>query len=103
MARVPKKKIEESLEKTLWKSADKLRKNMGAAEYKHIVLGLIFLKYISDAFEELHAKLAAGEGEYEGADPADPDEYRAENVFFVPANARWSYLQARAKLSEVGQ
>jgi len=97
------KKTEEPLEKTLWKSADKLRKNMDAAEYKHIVLGLIFLKYISDSFEELHAKLAAGEGAYEGADPEDADEYRAENVFFVPANARWSYLQARAKLPEIGK
>ncbi len=102
MARIAKK-IEEPLEKTLWKSADKLRKNMDAAEYKHIVLGLIFLKYISDAFEELHAKLAAGEEEYEGADPEDADEYRAENVFFVPANARWSWLQARAKLPEIGK
>ncbi len=104
MARTAKKpKEQEPLEKTLWKSADKLRKNMDAAEYKHIVLGLIFLKYISDAFEELHAKLAAGEGEYEGADPEDADEYRAENVFFVPANARWRYLQARAKLPEIGK
>ena len=104
MARTAKKPREqEPLEKTLWKSADKLRKNMDAAEYKHVVLGLIFLKYISDAFEELHAKLTEGEGEYEGADPEDPDEYRAENVFFVPANARWSYLQARAKLPEIGK
>ena len=63
---MPKKKEdqEESLEKQLWKSADKLRKNIDAAEYKHVVLGLIFLKYISDAFEELYAKLKAGEGEY---------------------------------------
>jgi len=53
---------EESLEKQLWKSADKLRKNIDAAEYKHVVLGLIFLKYISDAFEELYAKLKTGEG-----------------------------------------
>ena len=105
MAKAAKKKVkvEEPLEKTLWKSADKLRKNMDAAEYKHIVLGLIFLKYISDAFEELHARLASGEGEYEGADPEDADEYRAENVFFVPANARWSYLQSRAKLPEIGK
>jgi type I restriction enzyme M protein len=104
MARTAKKsKEQEPLEKTLWKSADKLRKNMDAAEYKHVVLGLIFLKYISDAFEELHSKLAAGEDEYEGADPEDADEYRAENVFFVPANARWSYLQARAKLPEIGK
>ena len=67
MARTTKKTSnQEPLEKTLWKSADKLRKNMDAAEYKHVVLGLIFLKYISDAFEELHAKLEAGEGEYEG-------------------------------------
>ena len=91
------------LEKTLWQTADKLRKNMDAAEYKHIVLGLIFLKYISDAFEELHAKLQAGKGEYEGADPEDPDEYRAENVFYVPKGARWSYLLSRAKLPEIGR
>lgn len=103
MARAAKKKAEEPLEKTLWKSADKLRKNMDAAEYKHVVLGLIFLKYISDAFEELHDKLETGEGESEGADPEDADEYRAENVFFVPANARWSYLQSRAKLPEIGK
>ena len=94
---------EEPIEKQLWKAADKLRKNIDAAEYKHIVLGLIFLKYISDAFEELHSKLKAGEGEYEGADPEDRDEYRAENVFFVPPSARWSYLQSRAKLPEIGK
>lgn len=68
-------------EQKLWLAADKLRSNMDAAEYKHVVLGLIFLKYISDAFEEHRAKLAAGEGDYEGANPEDPDEYRAENVF----------------------
>jgi type I restriction enzyme M protein len=67
------------------------------------VLGLIFLKYISDAFEELHAKLNAGEGEYADADPEDRDEYRAENVFFVPPSARWSYLQSRAKVPEIGK
>ena len=61
----------EPLEKQLWKSADKLRKNIDAAEYKHVVLGLIFLKYISDAFEELYDKLKKGEGEYAGADPED--------------------------------
>ena len=59
----------QNLEKTLWQAADKLRKNMDAAEYKHVVLGLIFLKYISDAFEELFVKLIDGEGEYKGADP----------------------------------
>lgn len=94
---------QEPIEKQLWKAADKLRKNIDAAEYKHIVLGLIFLKYISDSFEELYAKLQAGEGEYAGADPEDRDEYRAENVFFVPPSARWSYLQGRAKLPEIGK
>jgi len=94
---------EESLEKQLWKSADKLRKNIDAAEYKHVVLGLIFLKYISDAFEELYATLKLGEGEYTGADPEDKDEYQAENVFFVPQDARWSHLQAQAKQPTIGK
>jgi len=67
----------EPIEKQLWKAADKLRKNIDAAEYKHVVLGLIFLRYISDAFEYLHEKLKNGEGEYEGADPEDRDEYKA--------------------------
>jgi type I restriction enzyme M protein len=93
----------ESLEQKLWKAADKLRKNIDAAEYKHIVLGLIFLKYISDAFEQLHEKLVAGAGDYAGADPEDPDEYKAENVFFVPVEARWSALQAKAKQPKIGQ
>jgi Type I restriction-modification system methyltransferase subunit len=94
---------EEPLENQLWKAADKLRKNIDAAEYKHIALGLIFLKYISDAFEGLYQKLQTGEGEYAGADPEDRDEYKAENVFFVPATARWSYLQSRAKQPEIGK
>jgi type I restriction enzyme M protein len=94
---------EEPLEKQLWKSADKLRKNIDAAEYKHVVLGLIFLKYISDAFEELYDKLKAGEGEYAGADPEDKDEYKAENVFFVPEKARWSYLLSQAKQPTIGK
>ncbi|MDQ7816940.1 MAG: class I SAM-dependent DNA methyltransferase [Melioribacteraceae bacterium] len=94
---------EEPIEKQLWKTADKLRKNIDAAEYKHIVMGLIFLKYISDAFEEHHEKLLKGEGEYAGADPEDRDEYKAENIFFVPPSARWSYLQKRAKLPEIGK
>lgn len=93
----------ESFEQKLWKTADKLRKNIDAAEYKHIVLGLIFLKYISDAFEELHQKLIAGEGEYEGANPEDPEEYSAENVFFVPVTARWPSLQAQAKQPTIGK
>lgn len=91
------------LEKTLWAAADKLRSNMDAAEYKHVVLGLIFLKYISDAFNDLHSKLAKGEGEFEGADPEDADEYIAYNVFFVPETARWQYLQDRAKQPEIGK
>lgn len=94
---------DEPLEKQLWKSADKLRKNIDAAEYKHVVLGLIFLKYISDAFEELFEKLKAGEGEYAGADPEDKDEYKAENVFFVPMDARWNFLLSKAKLPTIGK
>lgn len=96
-------KKSESFEQTLFKAADKLRKNMDAAEYKHIVLGLIFLKYISDSFEELHKKLFVGEGEYAGADPEDSDEYRAENVFFVPQISRWSYLHSHSKLPSIGK
>ena len=88
-------------EAELWKMADTLRGSMDAAEYKHVVLGLIFLKYISDAFEETHARL---ENERElGADPEDPDEYRAENIFWVPPEARWTSLKARAKESKIGQ
>ncbi len=94
---------EEPIEKQLWKTADKLRKNIDAAEYKHVVLGLIFLKYISDAFEELHNKLKSGKGDYAGADPEDKDEYKAENVFFVPEIARWSFLQSKAKLPTIGK
>ena len=88
------------LEASLWKAADKLRKNIDAAEYKHVVLGLIFLKYISDAFEELFAKLKAEEAQ--GADPEDKDEYKAENVFFVPPVARWSLLLSYAKQPSIG-
>jgi len=94
---------EESLERQLWKAADKLRKNIDAAEYKHVVLGLIFLRYISEAFEELYVKLESGEGEYEGADPEDRDEYKAVNVFFVPPEARWSYLQSKARQPDIGK
>jgi len=88
-------------EEKLWKAADKLRNNMDAAEYKHVVLGLIFLKYITDAFNTLHKKLLAEAGQ--GADPEDPDEYRAENVFWVPKEARWGYLQKNAKRPEIGK
>ena len=102
MAKAPKEIKEEPLEKQLWKAADKLRKNIDAAEYKHVVLGLIFLKYISDSFEEMFNKLQTGSGEYAGADPEDKDEYKAENVFFVPPEARWTFLLARAKLPNIG-
>ncbi len=91
------------LEKTLWTAADKMRSNMDAAEYKHVVLGLIFLKYISDAFSELYNKLLEGKGEYEGANPEDADEYLANNIFFVPEKARWQYLQDRAKQPTIGK
>lgn len=88
------------LEKTLWATADKLRNNMDAAEYKHVVLGLIFLKYISDAFDELYQKLKADKH----SDAEDKDEYLAENVFYVPPSARWSFLQhQRAKLPTIGK
>ncbi|MEZ4740243.1 MAG: class I SAM-dependent DNA methyltransferase [Flavobacteriales bacterium] len=92
---------QEPIEKQLWRAADKLRKNIDAAEYKHIVLGLVFLKYISDAFVELYDKLKAEEGA--GADPEDKDEYKAENVFFVPPGARWSFLQSHAKQPTIGK
>ncbi len=87
----------------LWLAADKLWFNMDAAEYKHVVLGLIFLKYIRDSFDEHHKKLVEGKGQYEGANPEDPDEYKAENVFWVPQEARWSHLQANAKQPTIGK
>ena len=88
-------------EAELWGMADALRGSMDAAEYKHVVLGLIFLKYISDAFEEAHAKLVAEQDQ--GADPEDPDEYRAQSIFWVPPEARWAHLQAQAKQPTIGQ
>ncbi|MFX5424733.1 class I SAM-dependent DNA methyltransferase [Acinetobacter baumannii] len=102
MARTPKQIKQEPIEVVLWKSADKLRKNIDAAEYKHVVLGLIFLKYISDSFEEHYKKLVDGQGEFAGADPEDRDEYAAYNVFFVPEAARWSYLLEQAKQPTIG-
>ncbi|EED9438087.1 TPA_asm: SAM-dependent DNA methyltransferase [Salmonella enterica subsp. enterica serovar Abortusovis] len=103
MARKPKEIKTDPLEVILWKAADKLRKNIDAAEYKHVVLGLIFLKYISDSFESHYELLKAGEGEFAGADPEDKDEYTAYNVFFVPELARWNYLISKAKLPEIGK
>ena len=87
-------------EEKLWKTADALRGSMDAAEYKHVVLGLIFLKYVSDAFEEQHARLEAEKAH--GADPEDVDEYRAKNIFWVPKAARWSHLKAKAKQPSIG-
>jgi len=88
-------------ESELWRAADALRSNMDAAEYKHVVLGLIFLKYISDAFEEQHTNLEAERDQ--GADPEDPDEYRAVNIFWVPKEARWSKLKTEAKQPTIGK
>ena len=89
-----------NLEQKLWATADKLRNNMDAAEYKHVVLGLIFLKYISDAFTQKYEQLKLEIKD--GADPEDPDEYRGENIFWVPKEARWKYLQDNAKRPEIG-
>jgi type I restriction enzyme M protein len=85
-------------EGTLWAAADKLRGHMDAAEYKHVVLGLVFLKYISDAFEARRAALAADPE----ADPEDPDEYISAGAFWVPKEARWETLRAAAKSPEIG-
>lgn len=109
MARVVKSKPTKTLEQTLWDAADKLRGNQEPSEYKHVVLGLVFLKYISDRFEErkksLESELVA-----EGIKPErianfleSRDEYSRHNVFWVPEKARWGYIQARAKLSSIGQ
>ena len=87
----------ENFEAQLFKTADKLRKNIDAAEYKHIVLGLVFLKYISDSFDTLHNKLKK-----KGEDPEDRDQYLAENIFWVPEKARWQNLQSQSKLSAIG-
>jgi type I restriction enzyme M protein len=88
-------------EAQLWQMADALRGSMDAAEYKHVCLGLLFLKYISDAFEEKHAALLAEKAQ--GADPEDPDEYRAKDAFWVPPEARWPHLKAQARQSTIGQ
>src|SRR6267142_7118053 len=88
------------LEAKLWAAADALRNNMDAAEYKHVVLGLIFLKYISDAFEAKHAELESQKSE--GANPEDPDEYRAVSIFWVPKEARWKHLKDNAPQATIG-
>lgn len=109
MARVAKPKPTKTLEQTLWEAADKLRGNQEPGEYKHVVLGLVFLKYISDRFEErrsaLEAELVAEEIRPEriASFLEDRDEYTSHNVFWVPEMARWGYIQSVAKLPEIGQ
>jgi type I restriction enzyme M protein len=87
-------------EDTLWKAADKLRNNMDAAEYKHVVLGLIFLKYVSDAFKEVYEEVKSDPEKL--SNPEDIDEYRMRNAFWVPPEARWDYLQKNAKQPTIG-
>lgn len=105
--------ISRPLEAVLWDAADKMRGNLEASEYKHVALGLVFLKYISDAFEQRHAYLASAtadpKNEYFIPDPSrrhlvseSRDEYTSEAVFWVPEEARWPFLQARAKQPEIG-
>src|SRR5207245_2155121 len=86
-------------EDKLWKAADKLRSNMDAAEYKHAVLGLLFLKYISDAFSEVYEELRKDPT----SDPEDVDEYTSRRVFWVPKEARWDNLSKNAKKPEIGK
>ena len=86
------------IEEVLWAAADKMRNNMDSGEYKHVVLGLIFLKYISDVFEEKHKELLKDAS----TDPEDKDEYLADNIFWVPSKARWSFLQKNAKQPKIG-
>lgn len=87
------------IEAELFKAADKLRGNMEPSDYKHVALGLIFLKYISDAFESKHTEVLASEYP---EDAEDRDMYTAENIFWVPQEARWSYLKDNAKLPTIG-
>ncbi len=85
----------------LWRMADALRGSMDAAEYKHVVLGLVFLKYISDIFEEAHARLEVERDQ--GADPEDPDEYVAQSIFWVHPEARWEHLKTQARQPTIGR
>lgn len=105
--------MDQDLKRTLWAAADKLRSSMDAAEYKHIVLGLIFLKYISDAFDErriaIRGIVADSNSDYYLDDPADRAEaeedreyYTMENVFWVPEEARWEKIRAQAKQADIG-
>jgi type I restriction enzyme M protein len=105
MAKAKKEKVVEQkpFEQLLWAAADKLRKNIDAAEYKHYVLGLLFLKYVADAFEELYQKIVNKEGDHAYDDPEDKLVYSSNYVFFVPQNSRWNYLVSRAKLPTIGE
>jgi type I restriction enzyme M protein len=115
MARVAKPKVDtRTLEQKLWAAASKLRGNQEAADYKHVVLGLVFLKYVSDRFEERRVEIEKSLSEPDSDEYIpnaerraqfieDRDEYTSHNVFWVPENARWDYLQGRAKLASVGQ
>lgn len=86
-------------EKMIWAAADRLRGNMDASEYKHVVLGLIFLKYISDSFEEKHQELVEEGAGFE----EERDEYLADNIFYVPEESRWDYIAKHSNQSEIGQ
>jgi type I restriction enzyme M protein len=101
MPKQAKNKTEVGFEAQLWAAADKMRNNMDPAEYKHVVLGLIFLKYISDSFEEIYQKIKADPDYYEGLEE-DKDSYKAESVFWVPKEARWDYLKTNARKPEIG-
>ncbi len=101
MAQTSTNGAELGFEQTLWAAADKLRGHLDAAEYKGVVLGLIFLKYISDSFQEIYDDLAARQ-DIDFTDPEDPDEYQALKAFWVPPEARWDHLQRNAKQPEIG-
>ncbi|MBP6103220.1 MAG: type I restriction-modification system subunit M N-terminal domain-containing protein, partial [Leptotrichiaceae bacterium] len=88
----------QEIEKKLWEAADKMRNNMDPAEYKHVVLGLIFLKYISDRFEAQYQMIKNDNGDVE-----DKDEYTAEGVFFVPEKARWENIKKASPLPSIGE
>jgi len=90
-------------EAQLWAAADTLRGNIESAEYKHVVLGLLFLKHVSDAFEERHAELVKEAQTDAGVDAEDRDEYLAKNVFWLPPTARWGFLRDRARSPEIGK
>ena len=107
-------KSEKSLERRLWETADALRGNQEPSEYKHVVLGLVFLKYISDRFEECRRSIEASLGDPNSDDyipnesrraqfTEDRDEYSSHNVFWIPTDARWQHIQDRAKLASIGQ